>query len=82
MKEAEEAKEKEERKAKFEEKMLVVNRRVRDGIATPAEEAAWRRWMVLDRGGSSSSSVKKEEKEEEEEEEAPEGSSSSLWASL
>ena len=47
VKEAEEAKEKEERKAKFEEKMLVVNRRVRDGIATPAEEAAWRRWMGL-----------------------------------
>ena len=31
--------------------MLVVNRRVRDGIATPAEEAAWRRWMGLDRCG-------------------------------
>ena len=45
VKEAEEAKEKEDRKAKFEEKMLVVNRRVRDGSATPAEEAAWRRWM-------------------------------------
>ena len=49
---AEEAKEKEERKAKFEEKMLVVNRRVRDGAATPAEEAAWRRWMGLVPGSS------------------------------
>ena len=60
--EAEEAKEKEERKAKYEEKMLVVNRRVRDGTATPAEEAAWRRWMGLDCGGSSSSSVKRRKK--------------------
>ena len=56
VKEAEEAKEKEERKTKFEEKLLVVNRRVRDGSATPAEEAAWRRWMGLVPGSSSSSS--------------------------
>ena len=45
-KEAEEAKEKEERKAKLEERMLAINRCVRDGTSTPAEEAAWRRWMV------------------------------------
>ena len=44
-KEAEEAKAKEERKAKYEAKMQVINRRVRDGTATPAEEAAWRRWI-------------------------------------
>ena len=56
VKEAEEAKEKEERKAKLEDKMLAINRRVRDGTATPAEEAAWRRWMGLERGGPSSSS--------------------------
>ena len=49
-------KEKEEWKAKYEEKMLVVNRRVRDGTTTLAEEAAWRHWTGFDRGGSSSSS--------------------------
>ena len=40
----------EERKAKLEEKMLG---RVRDGTATPAEEAAWRRWMGITPGSSS-----------------------------
>ena len=49
-----EAKEREERKAKFEEKMLEINRRVRDGTATPAQEAAWRRWMGIAPGSSSS----------------------------
>ena len=53
---------KEAQEAKYEKKMLVVNRRVRVS-PTPAEEAAWRRWMGLDRGGSSSSSsVKKRKK--------------------
>ena len=59
--------EKEEGEAKFEEKMLEINRRVRNGAATPAQEAAWRGWAsrpapprpLLGRG----------EKEEEEEEE-------------
>ena len=53
---AKEAKEREERKAKYEEKMLVINRRVRDGTATSAEEAAWRRWIGIVPGSSSSSS--------------------------
>ena len=61
-KEAEEAKEKKERKAKYGEKMLAINRRVRDDPATPAEEAAWRHWMGLVRGGSSSSSSVKRKK--------------------
>ena len=60
--EEEEAKEKEERKAKLEDKMLAINRRVRDGPATPAEEAAWRRWSGLERGGPSSSSSGKRRK--------------------
>ena len=38
------AMDKEERQAKSEGKMLLVNRRVYDFTATPAEEAAWRRW--------------------------------------
>ena len=58
-KEAEEVKAREERKAKFEEKMLVINRRVRDGAATPPEEAAWRRWMGIAPGSSSSTSGKR-----------------------
>ena len=44
----EEAKAKEERKAKYEAKMQVINRRVRDGTATPAEEAAWWRWIGIE----------------------------------
>ena len=71
VKKAEEAKEKEERKAKFEDKMLVVNRRVRDGTATPAEEAAWRRWMGPRAWLLLVLQWKEEEEEEKEEEEAP-----------
>ena len=41
---------------------MVVNRRVRDGTATSAEEAAWRRWMRLVPGSSSSSRKKKKKK--------------------
>ena len=62
-KEAEEAKAKEERKAKYEAKMKVINRSVRDGAATPAEEAAW---ILLDLHCPK----KKEEEEEEEKDEA------------
>ena len=61
-KEAEEVKAREERKAMLEEKMLVINRRVRDGTATPAEEAAWRRWMGIAPSSSSSSSGKRKKK--------------------
>ena len=75
VKEAEEAKEKEERKAKFEEKMLVVNRRVRDGTATPAEEAAWRRWMGLVPGSSSSSSGKRRKRKKRRKRRTPRTSS-------
>ena len=75
--EAVEAKEKEERKAKFEEKMLVVNRRVRDGTATPAEEAAWRRWMGLVPGSSSSSSGKRRKRKKKRKRKLPKSSSRS-----
>ena len=75
VKEVEEAKEKEERKAKFEEKMLVVNRRVRDGTATPAEEAAWRRWMGLVPGSSSSSSGKRRKRKKRRKRRTPRTSS-------
>ena len=59
VKEAEEAKAKEERKAKYEAKMQVINRRVRDGTATPAEEAAWRRWIGIEQSSSSTSTAQR-----------------------
>ena len=59
VKEAEEAKTKEERKAKYEAKMQVINRRVRDGTATPAEEAAWRRWIGIEQSSSSTSTAQR-----------------------
>ena len=67
VKEAEEAKAKEERKAKYEAKMQVINRRVRDGTATPAEEAAWRRWIGIEQSSSSTSTAQRRKEEEEEE---------------
>ena len=57
--EPKEAKEKEKRKANIEEKMLEINCRVRDCTATPAQFAAWRRWMGFERNSSSTCSVKR-----------------------
>ena len=74
-KEAEEVKAREERKAKFEEKMLVINRRVRDGAATPAEEAAWRRWMGIAPGSSSSTSGKRRKRKKRRKRRTPRTSS-------
>ena len=48
--------------------MQVINRRVRDGTATPAEEAAWRRLVGIEQSSSSTSTAQKKEEEEEEEE--------------
>ena len=62
VKEAEEAKAKEERLAKCEAKMQVINRRVRDGTATPDEEAAWRRWIGIEQSSSSTSTAQKRKK--------------------
>ena len=74
---AEEVKAREERKAKLEEKMLVINRRVRDGTATPAEEAAWRRWMGIAPGFSSSSSGKRRKRKKKRKRKLPKSSSRS-----
>ena len=74
-KEAEEVKAREERKAKLEEKMLVINRRVRDGAATPAEEAAWRRWMGIAPGSSSSTSGKRRKRKKRRKKKTPRASS-------
>ena len=74
-KKKEEEEEEEERKAKFEEKMLVVNRRVRDGTATSAEEAAWRRWMGLVPGSSPSSSGKRRKRKKKRKRKLPKSSS-------
>ena len=59
VKEPEEAKAKEERKAKYKAKMQVINRRVSDGTATPAEEAAWRRWIGIEQSSSSTSNARR-----------------------
>ena len=72
VKEAEEAKAKEERLAKYEAKMHVINRRVRDGTATPAEGSGV---AALDRHRAKllldlHCPKKKEEEEEEEKDEA------------
>ena len=56
---AEEEEAKEERKAKYKAKMQVINRRVSDGTATPAQEAAWRRWISIEQSSSSTSNAQR-----------------------
>ena len=42
-----------------EAKMQVINRRVSDGTATPAEEAAWRCWIGIEQSFSSTSTAQR-----------------------
>ena len=73
--ETKKALEEEERRRKVEEAIARLRAKVDAGEPLSASEhAAWY--------GTSSSSTGKRRKKKEEEEEAPEGSSSSLWASL
>ena len=53
------------KEAQFEEKMLATSRKMRHGLpCTPAQEAAWLRWMGIAPSSSSSSADKRSKRKE------------------